>query len=71
MKKLELGPIKCHALHIRNKKEACPILKAHDINIERKKSTVYLGDSISDDASSNQTIEQRKNSGLGAISEIY
>ena len=71
MKKLELGPIKCHALHIRNKKEACPILKAHDINIERKKSTVYFGDSISDDASNNQTIEQRKSPGLGAINEIY
>ena len=63
--------MKCHALHIGNKKEMCLVLKAHETDIERRESTVYLGDSIENNASNKQTIDKRRNSGVSAISEIF
>ena len=70
MKKMEFGPTKCHTIHIGNRETKCPLLKVHDYVIGQKTSAKYLGDVICDDASNYKTTEERRNQGIGAISQI-
>ena len=71
MKKLKFSPLKCHALHVRVNSNNCPQLKAHSSNIKRESSAVYLGDKIRFDGSNTESVDMRRNNGIGAISQIF
>ena len=69
-KKLEFGPTKCYNIHIGDQEICCDGLKVHEESIQKKNHETYLGDVISGSASNEKNIEKRRNSGIGAVSQI-
>ena len=69
-KKLKLSETKCSRIHIGKNHEECPDLKVHEHTMRESNKEKYLGDIISSDGKIQQTIENRKTKGHGAISEI-
>ena len=69
-KKLEFGPTKCYNLHIGKSEVYCDGLKVHQNSISKKNHETYLGDVISSSGSNLKNIEKRRNSGIGAVSQI-
>ena len=67
-KKLEFGPTKCYNIHIGENEDT--IAKAHENIMKVKDYETYLGDIICKSGSNEKNIENRRNQGLGAISEI-
>ena len=70
-KKLELGPSKCHSIHVGQNRSNCPNLKAHNTDIKQQTSALYLGDQVRFDGLNNESVDARRNSGIGAISQIF
>ena len=68
-KKLEFGLAKCYTIHLGKEKES-QNLKVHDFAMKVKDYETYLGDIISKTGSNDKKIENRRNQGLSAISQI-
>ena len=68
-KKLEFGPAKCYTIHLGKEKES-QNLKVHDFAMKVKDYETYLGDIISKTGSNDKNIENRRNQGLYAISQM-
>ena len=71
MKKLEFGPAKCHVIHVGKNNSNCHKLKAHSTELKQQTSALYLGDKIRFDGSNVESVELRRNNGIGAISQIF
>ena len=73
-KKLKLSSRKCHRIHIQNKKQRktnkCPEIKVHEENMTNSNEQKYLGDLINTSGTVRNTIEDRRNKGLGIANEI-
>ena len=69
-KKLKLSEKKCSRIHIGKNHEQCPDLMVHDHPMKESEKEKYLGDIINSDGKIQQTIDNRKTKGHGAISEI-
>ena len=73
-KKLRLSQDKCYKIHI-NKKSGkskhCEIeLKVHDKRMKTASEAKYLGDIINEEGNLNNTIEDRRQKGIGIVSQI-
>ena len=69
-KNLKLSETKCGRIHIGKGHENCPNLKVHEHNMKDSDKEKYLGDTIDKSGKIKATIEDRKQRGQGAISEI-
>ena len=70
-KKLRLSADKCKHLHISKKKSECLInLKVHNGEMMKADNCAYLGDRISTDGSLDLTIEERRQKGVGLVTQI-
>ena len=73
LKKLRLSKDKCYQIHIGKNKDgkSCGTnLKVHNDVMKKESSGPYLGDIISSDGSIDLTIENRRQRGVGIISQI-
>ena len=68
-KKLQFGPSKCYNIHI-GKKQDNTVLKVHKDTMNVKNHETYLGDIICNSGTNDKNIENRKNQGIVAISQI-
>ena len=68
-KKLEFGPAKCYNIHLGNIEED-QLLKVHNHVMKVKEYETYLGDIICKTGSNDRNIENRRNQGISAISQI-
>ena len=70
-KKLRLSAEKCNHMYIAKNKSECSInLKVHDEMMKKTESCSYLGDVLSSDGSLDLTIEERRQKGVGIVSQI-
>ena len=69
-KKLKFGPAKCINLHIGESKSYCGGLKVHEESMKKKSHETYLGEVICSSGSNEKNIEKRRNSGIGAVSQM-
>ena len=72
-KKLTLNDKKCHRIHIqkqKNNRMECKRLKVHEKELIDSDKEKYLGDIINKAGNIKDTIQDRKNKGLGIVSEI-
>ena len=70
-KKLRLSSDKCHHLHISKKQSKCyNNLKAGSKTMKKSEECNYLGDILSTNGSVNNTIEKRRQKGIGICSQI-
>ena len=72
-KKLKLSETKCHRIHIQkhqNSEKGCKKLKVHEKEMCESDKQKYLGDIVDKSGKLRNTIEDRKNKGLGIVSEI-
>ena len=70
-KKLRFSKTKCFKLHISKKQTNCSNkLKAHDDTISDVKKAVYLGDTLNQEGTIDDTIDSRKNKSIGRINQI-
>ena len=72
MKKMKLSDKKCAKIHVGNKrtKEHCQEHKVDNKTIKASEKEKYLGDFISKDSSSKETIKDRKKKGYGILAEM-
>ena len=73
LKKLRLSKDKCYQIHVGKKKDgkSCGTnLKVHQDKMKKESSGPYLGDILSSDGSIDLTIENRRQRGIGLISQI-
>ena len=70
-KKLEFGPSKCYNLHIGKETEACTKLTVNKLDsMTVKNHATYLGEIICSSGSNDKNIQNKRNSGLSAVSQI-
>ena len=69
-KKLEFGPSKCYNIHIGSRLDTHTMLKVHDHTMNVKEYETYLGDKICRTGTNDKNIENRKNQGVSAVSQI-
>ena len=70
-KKLRLSKDKCSHIHIaKNKKKSLINLKVHEEKMKKSEKCSYLGDIISFDGSLDNTIEARRQKGVGLVTQI-
>ena len=70
-KKLELGPDKCHRIHIGKQNNMCPDLKVHDKTMQNSVEERYLGDQIHQSAKNvKKTLSKRRARGYAILSDI-
>ena len=69
-KKFEFGPTKCFNLHIGNCRSSCHSLKVHNSPMIEKDHETYLGDVICTSGTNNRNIVQKRNGGIGSVSQI-
>ena len=70
-KKLEFGPSKCFNMHIGKEIQSCTKLKVNDKSTMAVKShETYLGEVICTSGSNDRNIQNKRNSGLSAVSQI-
>ena len=70
-KKLRLSSDKCHHLHISKKQSKCyNNLRAGSKTMKKSEECNYLGDILSTSGSVNNTIEKRRQKGIGICSQI-
>ena len=70
-KKLEFGPSKCFNMHIGREIQSCTKLKVNDKSTMAVKShETYLGEIICTSGSNDRNIQNKRNSGLSAVSQI-
>ena len=69
-KKLEFGPTKCYNIHLGVRQDTHTQLKVHDQIMNVKDYETYLGDKICKSGSNDKNIENRRNQGISAISQI-
>ena len=72
LKKLKLGVDKYATVHIGSKdsKTRCPVKKIHGEDMKQSEKEKYLGDFVSKNGNSKETIEARKTRGNACLSEI-
>ena len=72
LKKLELGVDKCAPVHIGNKisKERCPVKTVHGEDMKSSTKEKYLGDYVTANGNSKETISDRKTRGNAILAEI-
>ena len=71
-KKLEMGPKKCHKIHIsksRNKLN-CPQIKVHDNVMDESKSEMYIGDFITESGKLDDTLKDIKRKAYAIVGDI-
>ena len=68
---LEFGHKKCYNIHIGKSGRLCQQLKVHNENMTRKTYETYLGEIVSSDARNDSNVENRRNKGIGAVSQIF
>ena len=70
-KKLEFGPSKCFKMHIGKEVTSCTKLKVNkESTMTLKTHETYLGEVICKSGSNDKIIQNKRNSGLGAVSQI-
>ena len=69
-KKLRLSQQKCARIHVGNGHENCPELKVHEHIMKETESEKYLGDVIHKSGNIQETINRRKEKGVGIVSEV-
>ena len=69
-KKLEFGPSKCFNLHIGESKSSCAEVKVHNNSMNKKDHETYLRDVICASGKNNKNIENKRNCGVGTVSQI-
>ena len=70
-KKLRLSVDKCKHIHIAKKKtESLINLKVHNQKMKKSESCSYLGDRLSSDGTLDLTIEERRQKGVGLVTQI-
>ena len=70
-KKLRLSESKCFKIHVSNKSEKCKVdLKVGDKVMNSASQAKYLGDIINEDGNIKNTIEDRRQKGIGIVSQI-
>ena len=73
-KKLKLSARKCSRIHVQNKRQRktndCPEIKVHDDIMTNSNQQKYLGDLINTSGTIRNTVEERRNKGLGIANEI-
>ena len=69
-KKLRFGPNKCFKMHIGNSASSCQDLKVNRMStMAAKDHETYLGDVISTTGSNDRNVQNKRNCGLGAVSQ--
>ena len=63
------GP-KCHQLHAGKPSNLCPVIKAHNTEIEITAEERYVGDIVSSDGKHHKNIVSRRSKGIGICNEI-
>ena len=70
-KKLEFGPAKCFNMHVGKETKSCSKLKVNNNSTMTVKShETYLGEIICTSGSNNKNIQNKRNSGVSAVSQI-
>ena len=70
-KKLEFGYKKCYNIHIGNSGRLWQQHKVRNENMTRKTYETYLGEIVSSDARNDSNVENRRNKGIGEVSQIF
>ena len=70
LKKLGFSKDKCNKIHIGNNKLKCPKQYVHDEPMGVSTKEKYLGDFLTNNANSKETIQHRKARGYAILAEI-
>ena len=70
-KKLEFGPKKCFNIHVGKNSENCSQLKVHESVLNKRDHETYLGQIICNSGTNFKNIENKKNIGIGAVSQVF
>ena len=68
--KLTFNGPKCHQLHAGKPSNLCPIIRAHNTDIEITTKERYVGDIVSNDGKHSTNIASRRSKGIGICNEI-
>ena len=69
-KKLEFGPSKCYNIHLGKNQDTQSLSKVHNQPMNVKNYETYLGNIIFNSRTNDKNIDNRRNQGLAAISQI-
>ena len=69
-KKIRLAQQKCARIHVGNGHENCLDSKVHEHIMKETESEKYLGDVIHQSGNIQETINRRKEKGIGIVAEI-